>query len=423
MLSKMKTTLSTVLISLIAFSGCSNNDFETVPPHTSGSVVKGLVQNALVCEDSNGNFKCDSNESQVRTDRNGRYDFSFVSSAPLVTVMDASSFDTSLQRSYDLTLYAYPSDDLNRDFTVFSTLEVLAVRELNVSIEDANRIISEKFGINPLWSKRDYISTPDLNITEKNEIETASAYVLQLLYRTQDAINDANATHVTLEENSKEITQSLLEVILSDAVVSLVDLDTNATLVTEIVNQTIQNIPSDLLSDDANQSQAIKESAIVVNEENNSTLETTDVVVPVADPAATFKALFAVPLSDEEGNILNQTELKNFEIVNYESNIETNDRNLTLDFTLDTTLYSDITLPFENTLYGVQLTEDSAVAVGINTKLGDDRLTAGNYFVFYANGITEYWGLATKETLCAQGNEFIVASVNETNKNQIDCGE
>lgn len=77
---------------VLGASGCSDNDVIS----SSGTVIDGYLQNAIVCVDVNGNKECDATEARNNTNLNGHFSVATLTSAPLVVAVTPGQTTDSL---------------------------------------------------------------------------------------------------------------------------------------------------------------------------------------------------------------------------------------------------------------------------------------------------------------------------------------
>lgn len=427
MLKKKNIWLRSILAAALLLGGCSGNSGCDDASYTSGYVVKGLIQNAKICVDENINYQCDTDEEFTYSSAQGYYSFDRLISYPLVVVLDLNSFDTSLQKSYNLVLYA-PQTTLDqaasRDVTVFTSLNTIAVKDRNISVDAANKRVAQKFGVDENSTQSNYINNPALTKTQRDELESAAGYALQLLVRSYEIFNQAVDANLTLQKNSKEATEALVDVIFKDDNATVyTNLDINATLVREIVDSIISSLDDNITTTSSGTSADNKEKAIIQNKDSKTTLEKYAAAVVPDDTKLAYEGLYLVPFINDRYEYSDS--LSQFSIVDFDENITGNSRSLTLSFSLEGSSYDSVVVPFVESAYGKLLDENLAIAVAMNTNLGDSRLNSGNYLTI-SHGDTnsiEYWGLSTKESICDANDSAILDAVERLNTNAISCEE
>jgi len=276
---KSKFLLSTVLATIMFFSGCniSQNSSEEEPTttttqQTSGSVADGYIEGAKVCIDLNNNEQCDVNEPQATTDSYGNYNISYSGDINGKIITATGGFDLDRRVEFNATLVSVVENNV-ANVTPFTTFTYFYAQKKGLSFDEAKNDIASILGI-PV-DKVDDVPVGDDNL-EKISLKLQLAVETAAKLKKDSPINiykllaskaspDVNLTDLIdntfTDENIKNAILSIMDQVDKVDVTQLQEIqnniinialsanENNTTVSSSTINNSIENTSSTQLND------------------------------------------------------------------------------------------------------------------------------------------------------------------------------
>lgn len=415
-IKKYNKLLLASLFSGILFTGCGGGGGGGSST-TSGNIIKGILVNAKVCIDQNENNTCDNDEPYDITDINGYYSISGTYDSPILVESNSSSLDKSTGKPFIGFMYASTSTGSVNNVTMFTTLEKIMSDN---NITDVN--LSKIFNIDGNYLNQNFITSNELNSSEKDKLEKASQFVKQFITTTIEDINDSNVSiSISNPNDYYTITKSFVDSLSSKNNPDLSNIDSNTSLTKDIKKSIAQNASNTL-------NFVSKMSDINSTIENNTTsFESVDSVSNELETL--LKSMYAVPVLESNGTISNlmNHQLHDFNITSYKEQLT--DSNITITGMIDNSNFNvTLVLNKDSGIYGGKIDSTHAFALDLNFK-ENNMINAGMVLSFAEDTNSDnkvdsisYWGLSTKENICKEYNNTVgLNSLNNFYTIDISC--
>lgn len=394
---------------------------DTPKTTVSGTITKGILVNAKVCVDENKNNKCDSNEPFDTTDVNGKYSITADVTTPILVESTSSSLDKSTGKPFVGFLYGSGTSGTVNNVTMFTTISKI-ISDNNLPAVD----FSAMFGIDTNYLDKDYLTTSELNTSEKDKLEQASQYLNQFISTIIEDLSDNNVNvNSTDPDQYYTVAKGLANYLSANPTKDLSNLSNDLNLTKTIKKSIVTNI-----SNDANSDINLTDKLTLVN----NTIDTNTTVFESIDSVTNelgdlLKSLYAVPVLETNGSVasLMNHQLHDFNIISYDEAL--GDSNITITGMIDNSSFSVVLeLDKDNGIYGGKVDDTKAFAFDLNFK--QSGMTNSGMVLSFAEDTNNddktdsisYWALSTKETICTEYKDTIgLNSINNYYTTDISC--
>ena len=263
-----KILLSSVVASMLLFSGCGSDDSDTTNDSVSGVVADGYIKGAKVFLDMNCNGLQDNGELSAFTNTNGEFTLNTDANLTGACIVATGGFDT--ERGVEITSSLIAPAGMDANVTPLTTIAYTYAKENNLSYEEATNRLAEKLNLSP----NDFTADPERN----TKIKSITAQIQSAIDLVVDANNSINP-ETLYSDISKNIASATNEVNLSEAITNISIPDNMKQVLTAVITKLDQNESS--ISDFAN----IKDAAvnIITTDQNLSNLDLDTYIDSYAD--------------------------------------------------------------------------------------------------------------------------------------------